>query len=257
MAERFDVQGRGRFYEEVGALRDVVQNHLLQVVAHIAMEPPTGTGAEPLRDERAKVLRAIRPLRDDSLIRGQFSGYRQEVGVAADSQVETYVAVALYIDSWRWQGVPFFVRTGKCLPVTATEVIVELKTPPQRIFDHIDARSSNYVRFRLGPGRVAIAIGARVKKHGEVMEGHEVELFAANAQGDEMSAYERLINDALKGDGTLFARGDGIESAWRVVDAVLTSATPVHHYACGSWGPSIADAFLPLPGRWRNPQDEA
>jgi len=255
MAENFGVQGRGRFYEEVGALRDVVQNHLLQVVAHIAMEPPTGKGAEPLRDERAKVLRAIRPLTDDHLIRGQFIGYRQEAGVAADSQVETYVAVELYVDSWRWQGVPFYVRTGKCLPVTATEVMVELKPPPQRIFDYIGDEHPNYLRFRLGPGRVTIALGARAKLHGETMRGQEVELFAANMQGDEMSAYERLINDALKGDGTLFARGDGIESAWRVVNPVLSTDKPVHFYEPGSWGPIIADPFLPLPGRWRNPTE--
>jgi glucose-6-phosphate 1-dehydrogenase len=253
MAEKFGVQGRGRFYEEVGALRDVVQNHLLQVVAHIAMEPPTGKGAEPLRDERAKILRAIRPLSADRLIRGQFEGYRQEMGVASDSQVETYVAVELYIDSWRWQGVPFYIRTGKCLPVTATEVFVELKPPPQRIFDYIGDEHPNYLRFRLGPDRVTIALGARAKQHGETMRGREVELFATNTQGDEMLAYERLIGDALKGDGTLFARGDGIESAWRIVDGVLNTDKPVHHYEPGSWGPNIADPFLPLPGHWRNP----
>jgi glucose-6-phosphate 1-dehydrogenase len=255
MAESFGIQGRGKFYEEVGALRDVVQNHLLQVVAHIAMEPPTGKGAEPLRDERAKILRAIRPLSSEDIVRGQFDGYRNEPGVAADSQVETYVAVELYIDSWRWQGVPFYIRTGKCLPVTATEVVVELKPPPQKIFDYIGDEHPNYLRFRLGPGRVAIAIGARTKRHGEIMQGEEVELFAANVQGDEMSAYERLISDALKGDGTLFARGDGIESAWRIVDAVLNTDKPVHHYEPGSWGPIIADPFLPLPGRWRNPAE--
>jgi glucose-6-phosphate 1-dehydrogenase len=256
MAESFGIQGRGKFYEEVGALRDVVQNHLLQVVAHIAMEPPTGTGAEPLRDERAKIMRAVRPLSNDDIVRGQFDGYRNEPGVAADSQVETYVAVELYIDSWRWQGVPFYIRTGKCLPVTATEVMVELKPPPQRIFDLVDGAHPNYLRFRLGPGRVAIALGARAKLHGERMEGQEVELFAADAQGDEMSAYERLISDALKGDGTLFARGDGIESAWRIVDAALNTDKPVHPYAQGSWGPAAADQFVPLPGKWRNPSAE-
>lgn len=257
MAEKFGVQGRGKFYEEVGALRDVVQNHLLQVVAHIAMEPPTGKGAEPLRDERAKVLRAIRPVSADDLIRGQFDSYRREPGVAPDSQVETYVAVELYIDSWRWQGVPFYIRTGKCLPVTATEVVVELKPPPQRIFDYIGDEHPNYLRFRLGPDRVTIALGARTKQHGEVMRGYEVELFATNTQGDEMLAYERLIGDALKGDGTLFARGDGIESAWRIVDGVLNTSKPVHSYEPGSWGPMIADPFLPLPGRWRNPEETA
>jgi glucose-6-phosphate 1-dehydrogenase len=255
MAENFGVQGRGKFYEEVGALRDVVQNHLLQVVAHIAMEPPTGTGAEPLRDERAKVMRAIRPLANEHIVRGQFDGYRNEAGVAPESQVETYIAVQLYIDSWRWQGVPFYIRTGKCLPVTATEVVVELKPPPQRIFDLVDGEHPNYLRFRLGPGRVSIALGARAKLHGERMEGQEVELFATDAQGDEMSAYERLISDALKGDGTLFARGDGIESAWRVVDGVLNTTKPVHPYVPGSWGPVEADAFVPPPGKWRVPVD--
>ncbi|MGC3982969.1 MAG: glucose-6-phosphate dehydrogenase [Steroidobacteraceae bacterium] len=253
MAESFGVQGRGKFYEEVGTLRDVVQNHLLQVVANIAMEPPVGQGTEPLRDERAKVMRAIRPLSSDDLIRGQFEGYRQEAGVAADSQVETYVAVELYIDSWRWQGVPFYIRAGKCLPVTATEVVVELKPPPQRIFDYIGDEHPNYLRFRLGPDRVAIALGARAKVFGETMQGQEVELFAANTQNDELTAYERLIGDALKGDGTLFARGDSIESAWRVVDGVLNADKPVHMYEPGSWGPSVADPFLPLPGKWRNP----
>lgn len=255
MAENFGVQGRGKFYEEVGALRDVVQNHLLQVVAHIAMEPPTGTGAEPLRDERAKVMRAIRPLANEHIVRGQFEGYRNEAGVAPDSQVETYIAVQLYIDSWRWQGVPFYIRTGKCLPMTATEVVVELKPPPQRIFDLVDGEHPNYLRFRLGPGRVSIALGARAKLHGERMEGQEVELFATDAQGDEMSAYERLISDALKGDGTLFARGDGIASAWRVVDGVLNTDKPVHPYKPGSWGPAEADAFVPSPGKWRVPVD--
>jgi len=255
MAENFGVQGRGKFYEEVGALRDVVQNHLLQVVAHIGLEPPTGTGAEPLRDERAKILRAIRPLTNADIVRGQFNGYRNEPGVAADSQVETYVAVELYIDSWRWQGVPFYIRTGKCLPVTATEVVVELKPPPQKIFDAVDADHPNYLRFRLGPDRLTIALGARTKHFGEAMRGDEVELFATNTQNDEMSAYERLISDALKGDGTLFARGDGIESAWRIVDGVLNSKEPVHPYEPGSWGPEAAES-LPEPGRWRAPTAE-
>jgi glucose-6-phosphate 1-dehydrogenase len=254
MAENFGVQGRGRFYEEVGALRDVVQNHLLQVVAHIAMEPPAGKGAEPLRDERSKVLRALRPLNADHVIRGQYKGYREVEGVAADSQVETFVAVELYLDSWRWQGVPFYIRAGKCLPVTATEVVVELKAPPQRVFDYIEDDRPNYFRFRLGPDQVSIAIGARAKAAGERMRGEEVELFVCNSHGDEMLAYERLLGDAMKGDSTLFSRRDGIESAWRVVDPILNLDKPVHEYDPGSWGPMIADPFLPLPARWHNPK---
>ncbi|HVY22909.1 MAG TPA: glucose-6-phosphate dehydrogenase [Steroidobacteraceae bacterium] len=254
MAENFGIQGRGRFYEEVGALRDVVQNHLLQVVAHVAMEPPAGKGAEPLRDERSKVLRALRPLTEDRLIRGQFRGYRKEAGVAPDSKVETFVAVQMFIDSWRWQGVPFYIRAGKCLPVTATEVVVELKTPPQQVFDYIGDDRPNYFRFRLGPDRVSIALGARIKSPGDRMSGEEVELFVYNSHSDEMPAYERLLDDAMNGDGTLFSRRDGIEDAWRVVEPVLNTRKPVHEYEPGSWGPVITDPFLPLPGHWRNPK---
>ncbi len=254
MAEKFDIQGRGKFYEEVGALRDVVQNHLLQVVAHVAMEPPAGTGAEPLRDERSKVLRALRPLSVDHLIRGQYKGYRKEEGVAPDSKVETFVAVELYIDSWRWQGVPFYIRAGKCLPVTATEVIIELKAPPQQVFDYVGDDSPNYFRFRLGPDRVSIGVGARTKTPGDRMNGEEVELYVSSGHNDEMLAYERLLDDAMKGDGTLFSRRDGIEDAWRVVEPVLNTDKPVHLYEPGSWGPMIADPFLPLPGRWQNPK---
>jgi glucose-6-phosphate 1-dehydrogenase len=256
MAESFGVQGRGAFYDEVGVIRDVVQNHLLQVVAHLAMEPPAGTGAEPLRDERAKVLRAMRRLSSSRVVRGQFRGYRQEKGVAPDSRVETFAAVELYIDSWRWQGVPFFIRTGKCLPVTATEVMVELKSPPQKVFDHVEDEDSNYYRFRLGPDRISIALGARTKRPGETMRGEEIELFVCNGHGDEMLPYERLIGDALRGDGTLFARRDGVESAWRIVDPVLASPGTVHEYTPGTWGPPIANAFLPPPATWHNPAKE-
>lgn len=253
MAEAFGINGRGKFYEEVGALRDVVQNHLLQVVAHVAMEPPVGQG-EALRDERVKVLRGIRPLAPDRVVRGQFKGYRNELGVAADSMVETYIALELHLDTWRWQNVPFFVRAGKCLPVTATEVVVELKKPPLGIFDRIRDEPANYLRFRLGPKDTVIALGARTKRAGEDMRGREIELFVCQQQNDEMSAYERLINDAFEGDSTLFARRDGIEAAWRVVDSVLNIHKPVHEYKPGSWGPEAADALMPAPGRWRNPQ---
>lgn len=254
MAEDFGVEERGRFYEEVGALRDVVQNHLLQVVAHIAMEPPAGHGAEPLRDERAKVMRALRPLSADRIVRGQYAGYRETDGVAPNSQVETFLAVELYLDSWRWQGVPFYIRAGKHLPVTATEVLVELKQPPQNVFDQLADDRPNYFRFRLGPQRVSIGVGARAKAPGDAMRGRHLELAVCNDQNDEVLAYERLLGDAMEGDGTLFSRRDGIESAWRAVEPVLHAEQPVHEYQRGSWGPAIADTFLPLPARWHDPK---
>ncbi len=253
MAEDFGVQGRGRFYEEVGAIRDVVQNHLLQVVAHLAMEPPAGGGAESLRDERAKVLRAMLPLAPERVVRGQFTGYRAEPGVAPDSQVETYAAVEVYIDSWRWEGVPFFIRAGKCMPVTATEVFVELKPPPQKVFDEVLHDQSNYYRFRLGPGNLVIALGARTKQPGEQMRGEEIELSVCNSHADEMLPYERLISDALKGDGSLFARRDSVEHAWRVVDPLLSKPASLHEYAPGTWGPEAANALPASESGWHNP----
>ncbi|MBU0753117.1 MAG: glucose-6-phosphate dehydrogenase [Gammaproteobacteria bacterium] len=253
MAEDFGVGSRGRFYEEVGAVRDVVQNHLLQVIANLAMEPPVGEGSEPLRDEKAKVFRAIRPLTGRSLVRGQYRGYREEAGVAADSRVETFAAMQIHLDSWRWQGVPFFIRAGKGLPVTATEVMVALRRPPQQVFAESIPARSNYLRFRLGPRQVSIAIGARVKRHGVENVGDEVELYVCNTHDDEMEAYERLIGDALKGDATLFARQDSVELAWRIVDPILAMTTPVHEYAAGSWGPSEAGAMIDEFGGWHNP----
>jgi glucose-6-phosphate 1-dehydrogenase len=244
MAEAFGVEGRGKFYEEVGAIRDVVQNHLLQVVAHLAMEPPVGRGIDALRDEKTKVLRSIRSLTGRSLIRGQYEGYRQEAGVAPDSDVETFAAMQLHLDSWRWAGVPFFIRAGKELAATGTEVLVELKTPPQNIFaDKAHAIAGNYFRFRLGPDRVSIAIGARAKKPGTQMTGEELELFVCNGSEDEMGAYERLIGDALHGDPTLFTREDAVLEAWRIVDPLLTRPSPVYPYAAGSWGPAEAAAL--------------
>ena len=254
MAEKFGVEGRGAFYEEVGAIRDVVQNHMLQVVANLAMEPPVGAGYQALRDERVKVLRAIRPLTRRSLLRGQYAGYRHEPGVAPRSQVETFAAMRLYIDSWRWQGVPFQIRVGKRLPVTATEVRVALRRPPQPIFDRPEATPGNYLRFRLGPGHMAIALGARAKKPGPAMVGANVELFVCDDKGDEMQAYERLLGDALKGDATLFTRQDGVEAAWRIVDPVLASAPPVHGYRGGTWGPAAAQAIAAEPDGWYNPR---
>ena len=253
MAEAFGVEGRGRFYEEVGAVRDVVQNHMLQVVANLAMEPPVGDGSEPMRDEKVKVLRAIRPLTGGGLVRGQYRGYRAEADVAPDSRVETFAAMQIHLDSWRWQGVPFFIRAGKHLPVTATEVVVALRRPPQQIFPATIPSQSNYLRFRLGPRQVAIAIGAMVKRHGTQNVGDEVELYACDTQGDEMEAYERLIGDALKGDATLFGRQDGIEAAWRIVDPILNNQTPLREYEPGTWGPAEADAMMGGLGGWRNP----
>jgi len=251
MAESIDVQGRGRFYEEVGALRDVVQNHMLQVLAHLAMEPPVGAGAEALRDEKVKVFRGIRPLAPEDLVRGQYEGYRGEDGVTADSQVETFVALRLHLDSWRWAGVPIFIRAGKRMGGTATEVMVRLKAAPQQVFGA--APAANYLRFRLGPDRVAIALGANTKRAGPAMAGDAVELYVCNERGPEMSAYERLIGDALKGDPTLFAREDGVEAAWRIVDPVLAAPPPVKIYAPGGWGPSEADAMIAACGGWRRP----
>ncbi len=253
MAEDFGMNGRGRFYEEVGAIRDVVQNHMLQVTAILAMEPPVGAGAEPLRDEKVKVLRGMRPLSGRSLVRGQYEGYRDEPGVDAESQVETYAAMQLHVDSWRWEGVPFFIRAGKRLPLTATEVLVTLKRPPQNVFPDDPRSRANYLRFRLGPGEVAIAVGAHTKRPGMDMVGDEIELHVCKTPDDEMEAYERLIGDAMHGDATLFARQDAVEAAWRIVDPVLGKRTPVHVYRAGSWGPEQAAALTAPLGGWHVP----
>lgn len=254
MAERFGVQGRGRFYEEVGAIRDVVQNHLLQVVANIAMEPPVGNIETTVHDERLKIFRSIRPLCEQDLVCGQFQGYRGEKGVAPDSQVETFAALRFHLDSWRWDGVPFLIRAGKCLPVTTTEVFVSLRRPPLDVFGEHIPLGSNYFRFRLGPDQVAIATGARTKRSGEQMRGRDIELFVCNESADTMDAYERLIGDAMKDDKTLFAREDCVEAAWRIVDPVLDRSVPLHEYASGSWGPVEATRIAESCGGWNNPQ---
>jgi glucose-6-phosphate 1-dehydrogenase len=254
MAEKFGVEGRGTLYEELGAMRDVVQNHMLQVLANLAMEPPAGAGHLEFRDERVKVLRAIRPLTRRSLVRGQYEGYRREPGVAANSGVETFAAMRLSIDSWRWQGVPFQIRVGKRLPVTATEVRVALRRPPSEIFDRPVRAPGNYLRFRLGPGNMAIALGARAKKPGPAMVGAGIELFVHDEKGVEMQPYERLLGDALCGDATLFTRQDAVEAAWRVVDPVLDHGPPVHRYRGGTWGPAAADAIVTDGDGWSNPR---
>jgi glucose-6-phosphate 1-dehydrogenase len=251
MAEDFGVQGRGRFYEEAGAIRDVIQNHMLQVVGFLAMEPPLTTYQDAIRDEQVKVFRAIRPLSPDDLVRGQFRGYRKEKGVALDSTVETFAAVRLRIDSWRWDGVPFFIRAGKCLPTSTTEVLVTLKRPPLR---RLGPEETNYLRFRLSPD-VTIALGARVKKAGDQMVSEPTELKVVHqSDGDEMDAYERLLGDAMAGDGTLFSRQDGVEAAWAIVEPILGGVTPVHEYEPGTWGPPDAARLTADVGGWNCPR---
>jgi glucose-6-phosphate 1-dehydrogenase len=252
MAEDFGVAGRGRFYEEAGAIRDVVQNHMLQVAALLALEPPTEISAEALRDFKETTLRSIRPLDPSTAVLGQYRGYRQEEGVAPDSGVETFAAIRLWIDTWRWAGVPFFIRAGKRLPVTATEVVVTLKRPPADIFGEGVSGSANYVRFSLGP-EVVIALGVRAKVPGEALVGEAIDVRARHQHGDEMRPYDRLLGDAMRGDATLFARQGGVEAAWRVVDPILRSTTPPREYEPGTWGPREADRLLLNGARWHNP----
>jgi glucose-6-phosphate 1-dehydrogenase len=250
MAESFGVQGRGGFYDANGAIRDVVQNHLLQVVAYLAMEPPLTTYPESIQDEKVKVFRSILPLSPKDLVRGQFAGYRKEAGVNPESTVETFAAVRLHIDSWRWDNVPFYIRAGKCMPVTATEVMVTLKRPPLRKFRPEDA---NHFRFRLGPD-VVIAAGAQIKKPGEHMESEPTELkLVQHPQGEEMEAYERLLGDAMAGDRLLFTRQDAVEAQWAIVDPILGDSTPVLEYQPGTWGPAEADRLTAQSGGWQNP----
>jgi len=258
MAESFGVEGRGKFYEEVGALRDVIENHLFQTVGLLAMEPPVGPGVEELRDGKERVFAAMETLKPDDLVRGQFEGYRDEEGVAPDSDVETFAAVRLFIDSWRWAGVPFYVRAGKNLPVTATEVRVELHRPPTNTFAEYEHRAhdANYFRFQLNP-RVTIAEGVRVKGPGDGFTGDSVELFFCNDHLGEASAYERLLGDALDGETLLFAREDGVESSWRVVDNVLTDHGPAIPYAKHTWGPPEQDRLISDPDHWHNPVVDA
>ena len=251
LAEAFGVQGRGAFYDETGTFRDVVQNHLFQVLSNLAMEPPVRTDSESIRDEKVKVLKAIPPLAADDVLRGQFRGYRSEEGVAPDSQVETFAAVRLEIDSWRWRGVPFYIRAGKCLPVTCTEVVVRLRRPPTmfQTFDLVP----NYCRLRISPD-ITIAIGANVIAPGEETRSQPAEMLGTrHPRADEMDAYERVLGDAMHGDATLFAREDYVEEAWRIVDPVLKDGTPIHEYEPGTWGPSEVDANVSPPGGWQNP----
>jgi glucose-6-phosphate 1-dehydrogenase len=263
MAENFGVEGRGAFYDEAGTIRDVVQNHLLQVISLLAMDAPAGRDPESMRAEKLRLFRAMRPLEAKDVVRGQFRGYRDVAGVKPDSDIETFAALRLHIDTWRWAGVPFYIRAGKCLPITATEVMVDLKTPPLAIFDQVKPSQSNYFRFRLSPEEV-IAAGARVKKTGEEMRGSNVELVAHHARLREKSPYQRLLGDAMRGDSALFTRDDSVEAAWRVVDPVLAGVPgdpdahvdPVSIYEPGTWGPPQAAQIVKSGEGWHDPKPE-
>jgi glucose-6-phosphate 1-dehydrogenase len=248
MAESFGVEGRGAFYDQTGAIRDVIQNHLFQILSSLVMEPPVRTDSESVRDEKVKVLKSIAALRPGDVVRGQFQGYRREHGVAPDSQVETFAAVRLAIDNWRWQGVPIFIRAGKALAVTCTEVVARMKPPPAILFP---GQSPTYTRFRIGP-TTEFAFGVDTMNQDET-GGETVELLASRRPGaNERDAYERVLTDALAGDRTLFAREDYVEEAWRIVDPILEANTPVHSYDPGSWGPEEVAAITPAGG-WQDP----
>ena len=254
LSEDFGVNGRGAFYETVGCLRDVVQNHLFQIVALLAMEPPSFRGFGAVHSEKAAVFQAMRPLKAADMVRGQYAGYRQEPAVAHNSDVETYCALRLFIDSWRWEGVPWYLRSGKLLPEKAAEVLVQLKPPPQRLFADsapVGGRA-NYLRFRLAPNS-AVALAARVKSAGKEFVGEQGELYLVEEQPGEEAPYERLLSDAMAGEGALFTREDAVEAAWAVVDRVLKTHRPVRPYKPGSWGPKEADALIAADGGWLNP----
>jgi len=261
MAESFGIAGRGSFYEEAGAIRDVIQNHMLQVVGLLAMEPPIGGDDDALRDEIVKVLKSVRPLSKDDLVRGQYAGYRNEQGVAPGSRVETFAAIRLFIDTWRWEGVTFYIRAGKRLPVTATEVIVELREPPQKVFSGrtFEYGKGNYVRLRLGPD-VAIAIGANVFRGRGIQgpQGETVELVLSRLPvEEEMGPYATLLSEAMAGNGLLFNREDGVEAAWRIVEPILNSPEPPHEYDPGTWGPAAAHDLISPHGGWEDPKGDA
>lgn len=253
MAEKFGIEGRGKFYDDTGAIRDVLENHMLQVVAFLAMEAPTGLHCEAIRDEQAKIFRSIPPLDPKHLVRGQFKGYKNEKGVAPDSNVETFAAVRLEVESWRWSGVPFLIRAGKCLPVTTTEVLVKLRKPP---LDNLAGESSNHFRFRLGPGELSISLSARVKRPGEELVSMPAQLSAVEERtADEVDAYERLLGDAMHGDAMLFVREDAVEAAWAIVEPILANATTLNPYEPGSWGPHEADRLAIGVGGWHDPEE--
>ncbi|BAY89325.1 MULTISPECIES: glucose-6-phosphate dehydrogenase [unclassified Tolypothrix] len=252
MAENFGIQGRGHFYEETGAIRDVVENHMLQVLASVCMDAPASNAPDAIRDEKERILKAIPSLQAHDVIRGQFLGYRDEEGVSPQSQVETFVAVRLFINTWRWSGVPIYIRAGKKLPVKTTEVMVKLKCPPLDVFKEGGKENTHYVRFLLDP-EVIVGLGARTKIPGEDMIGSAVELLAFYGGGDEMEPYERLLGDAMRGDPTLFVREDTVEEEWRIVQSILDSVTPVYEYEPNTWGPPESDKLLLSSDRWYNP----
>ncbi len=252
MAEDFGVEGRGAFYDEAGAIRDVVQNHMLQMIALLAMDPPASPDDESLRDAKVRVLRSMRPLASEDVVRGRYRGYLKEAGVHPDSRTETYAAVRFHIDSWRWAGVPFLVRVGKEMPVTATEVLVDLRRPPQALFDDSAHCDRNYFRFQFKPF-TTISIGARAKKPGDAMVGEQIEMIALHQEPDEMSAYERLIEDAMLGQAGLFARVDEVESAWRIIDPVLKVNTHLYDYQPSTWGPLEARQLAVGHTAWHDP----
>jgi glucose-6-phosphate 1-dehydrogenase len=256
MAEKFGIEGRGAFYDDVGAIRDVLQNHLLQVTSLLAMDAPVGNDPASLNAEKLRLFRAMRPIDPADVVRGQYTGYRDVDGVAKGSNVETFVALRLHIDTWRWAGVPFYIRAGKSLPITTTEVMVDMKVPPMPVFDDIGPKESNYFRFRLSP-EVVIAEGARVKKPGEKMQGEPVELVARHHPEPEKSPYERLLGDAIRGDNSLFSSDECVEAAWAVVDQVLNHEGPVASYAPGSWGPDAAAKVVEGTEGWHDPVAEA
>ena len=253
MAEEFGVQDRGHFYDEAGAIRDVVQNHMLQVLSNLTMDPPTGEDHEATRDAKASLLKAIRPLTPESVVRGQYNGYRSVPGVAAGSTVETFVAVKLMIDTWRWAGVPIYIRAGKVLPVTATEVVVEFRRPPRETFGEIVPTTSSHMRIRVSPD-ISIALGVRVKLPGERMVGNDVELMVQRQAAADEPPYQRLLGDAMRGIGELFAREDLVEAQWRVVQPILGNVTPVYDYEPGTWGPDEAAQLIGNDGPWINPR---
>jgi glucose-6-phosphate 1-dehydrogenase len=254
LAEEFGIEGRGAFYESAGCLRDVMQNHLFQIVALLAMEPPASRHIEAVHRHKADVFAAMRPLGAGDILRGQYLGYRNEPQVANDSDVETFCALRVHVDSWRWGGVPWYLRAGKRLPLTACEVLVRLKAPPQSLFGNAAVHEDdNYLRFRLSP-HSTIALAARVKRPGKEFVGEQREFALLEVEPDVRSPYERLLADAMDGDGALFAREDAIEAAWAVVEPVLVEHPPVHTYSPGSWGPPAAKYFIAADGGWRNPE---
>jgi glucose-6-phosphate 1-dehydrogenase len=251
MAEDFGVQGRGAFYDQTGTIRDVIQNHLFQILCNLTMEPPVRVDSETIRDEKVKVLKAIAPIRPEDLVRGQFRGYRQEKGVAPDSNMETFAALRLEVESWRWKGVPFYIRAGKNLPLTCTEVLGRFRKPPAMVKD--SALMRNHLRFRISP-EMTIAVGATVMGPSAELKGEMVEMVASrHPRPEEMEAYERVLGDAIAGDASLFARQDYVEEAWRIVDPVLKTGSPLYEYENGTWGPSEAGQKLSPPGGWHDP----